>query len=337
MTRIEVEDNTLHQYKIYEKIRSSIYEEMKFFNKNYNEIIQSKVFFMKNIIHFIMKRKGKQIRPILIFLIAKMLGKITDQTYNTAYLIELIHTATLIHDDIVDNSHIRRGNLSINALWKNKIAVLVGDYLFSKSMIITITNNSINFFKVVLNTIEQMSEGELLEIDQYKNILNITEKSYEEIILYKTASLISASCEGGALSIGANKHICTVFRKFGELFGLAFQIKDDLLDYEKFNIGKPVGIDIRNKKITLPLIYTLQKCNYKTQNWIIDSIKNHSDDKNRIQEIIKIVRKHGGIDYTINKMKNLHKKSLKLLKNFPENSYKESLKLMVDYIICRNK
>lgn len=321
--------------KIIEQIRSSIYEEMKLFNHNYYEIIQSKVPLMNNITHYIMKRKGKQIRPILIFLIAKMLGKITDITYNTAYLIELIHTATLIHDDVVDNSHLRRGNLSINALWKNKIAVLVGDYLFSKSLIITITN--IDLLKIVLKTIEQMSEGELLEIEQDKNlnILNITEKSYEEIILCKTASLISASCEGGAYSIGANKHICAIFRKFGELVGLAFQMKDDLFDYENYNIGKPVGIDIINQKITLPLIYTLQKCNSKTQNFIIDSIKNHKGDKNRIQEIIKIVRKHGGIDYTINKMKILRKKSLKLLKNFPENSSKNSLKLMVDYIIDR--
>lgn len=323
--------------KIIEQIRSSIYEEIKLFNNNYYKIIQSKVNLMNNITHYIMKLKGKQIRPILIFLIAKMLGKITEKTYNTAYLIELIHIATLIHDDVVDNSHLRRGNLSINALWKNKIAVLVGDYIFSKSLKITINNNHIDLLKIVLKTIEQMSEGELLEIEQSKNlnILNITEKSYEEIILYKTASLISASCEVGAYSIGANKHICAIFRKFGELVGLAFQMKDDLFDYENYNIGKPVGIDIQNKKITLPLIYTLQKCNNKTQKWIIDSIKNNKVDKNIIQEIIKIVRKHGGIDYTINKMKILRKKSLKLLKNFPENSSKKSLKLMVDYIISR--
>jgi octaprenyl-diphosphate synthase len=325
--------NVFKYNTLYEEIRSSIYEEMKLFNHNYYEIIQSKIYLMKNVIHYIMKRKGKQIRPILIFLIAKMLGKITDKTYKIAYLIELIHTATLIHDDIVDNSHIRRGNLSINALWKNKIAVLVGDYLFSKSMLIT--NSNIDVFKIVLKTIEQMSEGELLEIEQYKNILNITEKSYEEIILYKTASLISASCEGGASSIGANKHICSVFRKFGEFFGLAFQIKDDLFDYENYNVGKPIGIDIRDNKITLPLIYTLQRCDYNIKNWIIDSIKNHKDDKNRIQEIIKIVHKHGGIDYTRNKMKKLLNKSLNLLKNFPENYYKKSLKLIVDYIICR--
>lgn len=328
MTAIKYKKN------IYEEVRSSIYEEMKFFNINYYEIIQGKVFLMKNVLHYITKRKGKQIRPILIFLIAKMLGKITDKTYNTAYLIELIHTATLIHDDIVDNSHIRRGNLSINALWKNKIAVLVGDYLLSKSMLVPITN-SIDNFKNVLKTIEQMSEGELLEIEQNKNILNITEKSYEEIIFYKTASLISASCEGGAFSIGANKHICTIFSKFGKLFGLAFQIKDDLFDYENYNIGKPIGIDIRNKKITLPLIYTLQKCDYKTKNWIIDSIQNSKYDKNRIQEIIKIVHKHGGIDYTINKIKKILNKSLNLLNKFPENSYKRSLKLMVNNIIYR--
>lgn len=317
------------------KICSSIYEEMKFFNINFYEKIKSKVYLMKNVIHYITKRKGKQIRPILIFLIAKMLGKITDKTYNTAYLIELIHTATLIHDDIVDNSHIRRGNLSINALWKNKIAVLIGDYLFSKSMLVTITNNNIEFLKIILKTIEQMSEGELLEIEQNKNILNITEKSYKEIILYKTASLISASCEGGASSIGANKHICAVFRKFGEFFGLAFQIKDDLFDYENNNIGKPIGIDIKNKKITLPLIYTLQICDFRTKDWIIDSIQNYKDDKNRIQEIIKIVHKHGGVDYARNKMKEILNKSFKLLKNFPENSYKKDLQLMVDYIVCR--
>lgn len=317
----------------YEEIRSSIYDELKLFNHNLYKIVQSKVFLMKNVIHYIMKRKGKQIRPILIFLIAKMLGKVTDKTYNTAYLIELIHIATLIHDDIIDNSHFRHGNLSINALWKNKIAVLAGDFFFSKSMLIT--NSNIDLLNLVLKTIEQMSEGELLELEQYKNMFNITENLYYKIIFYKTASLISASCEASASSIGANKHLCTIFRKFGELFGLAFQIKDDLFDYENLNIGKPIGIDFKNKKITLPLIYTLQKCDNKIKNWIIDSIKNHKDDKNRIQDIIKIVNKNGGIDYTIKKMKILRNKSFKLLNKVPENFYKKSLKSMVDYIIYR--
>ncbi|WP_103327706.1 polyprenyl synthetase family protein [Bacteroidetes bacterium endosymbiont of Geopemphigus sp.] len=321
--------------KIIKKIRAPIAEEMHSFEKKFYQAIQSKVALLDRITHYIIHRKGKQMRPMLVFLTAKMLGRPVEKTHHAATLIELIHTATLVHDDVVDDSHMRRSFFSINALWKNKIAVLVGDYLLSRSLMIATEKNHSDLLEIISRTIKQMSEGELLQIEKSRR-LDINEKIYEEIILDKTASLISACCEGGASSVEADKETCIQMRRFGELAGLAFQIKDDLFDYEQNPlIGKPSGLDIKERKMTLPLIHVIEKSDSKTRKWLINSIKNHNEDKKRIQEIISFVRKEGGLDYAIERMSQLRKEALEILKNYPENSSKEALSLMVNYVIER--
>ncbi|WP_185849552.1 polyprenyl synthetase family protein [Blattabacterium cuenoti] len=322
--------------KILEKVKISINEEMKTFEKQFNTIIKSDVPLVNKITHYIIHRKGKQIRPMFVFLIAKMLGTIQKKTYHTASLIELIHTATLVHDDVIDNSYLRRGSFSINAIWKNKIAVLVGDYLLSKSLLLATENNYHDLLKIVCRTIKDMSEGELLQMEKSKK-LDITEKIYNQIIYHKTASLIAASCEGGARSVNANEDTALKMRKFGGLTGIAFQIKDDLFDYNESNenlTGKPIGIDFREKKITLPLIYAIQKASQNDQKWILNSIKNY-DEKKRHQ-IIAYVKKYGGIEYAIQKMIRIRNNALKILDPYPDNTIKKSLKKMVNFIVERN-
>ncbi|ACX83956.1 polyprenyl synthetase [Blattabacterium sp. (Periplaneta americana) str. BPLAN] len=322
--------------KILEKVKGSINEEMKIFEKQFNAIIKSDVPLINKITHYIVHRKGKQIRPMFVFLIAKMLGTIQKKTYHTASLIELIHTATLVHDDVIDNSYLRRGSFSINAIWKNKIAVLVGDYLLSKSLLLATENNYHDLLKIICRTIKDMSEGELLQMEKSKK-LDITEKIYNQIIYHKTASLIAASCEGGARSVNANEDIALKMRKFGGLTGIAFQIKDDLFDYNESNenlTGKPIGIDFREKKMTLPLIYAIQKASQNDQKWILNSIKNY-DEKKRHQ-IIAYVKKYGGIEYAIQKMIRIRNNALKILDSYPDSTIKKSLKTMVNFIVERN-
>ncbi|WP_185857086.1 polyprenyl synthetase family protein [Blattabacterium cuenoti] len=322
---------------ILEKIKTTIKEEIKEFEKQFENIIKSNIPLIDRITHYIIHRKGKLIRPIFVFLIAKMLGKIQKKTYHTACLIELIHTATLVHDDVIDNSSLRRGSFSINAIWKNKIAVLIGDYLLSKSLLIATNNNYYDLLKIVCNTIRDMSEGELLQMEKSKK-LNITEKIYNQIIYHKTASLIAASCEAGARSVNTNEKTALKMRKFGILTGIAFQIKDDLFDYEEKNenfTGKPAGMDLREKKITLPLIYAIRNASKKDQKCILDYIKNY-DEKKRYK-IIDYVRKYGGLEYATQKMIKFRNNALKILEFYPEGAIKETLKIMVNFVVERTQ
>jgi len=277
-------------------------------------------------------------RPMFVFLVSKMVanGEVSDRTYRGASVIELIHTASLVHDDVVDDSNRRRGFFSINALWKNKIAVLVGDYLLSKGMLVCIDNNDFDLLKIISVAVREIVEGELLQIEKARK-LDITEEVYYEIIRQKTATLIAACCSLGAASVKPQSQDVETMRKFGELIGLAFQIKDDLFDYGSAKIGKPTGIDIKEQKMTLPLIYVLNNCSLKEKNWLINSIKNHNKDRKRVKEVIAFVKQNGGLEYAVNKMKEYQVEALKMLQNYPDSEYKSSLELMVNYVIERKK
>lgn len=324
--------------KIVSQIKLPIEYEMELFEKKFLLSMSSKVSLLNRITHYVVNRKGKQMRPMFVFLIAKMTnnGEVNDRTYRGASVIELIHTATLVHDDVVDESNTRRGFFSINALWKNKIAVLVGDYLFSKGLLLSIDNSDFDLLKIISVAIREMSEGELLQIEKARN-LDITEDVYFDIIRQKTATLIAACCAMGAQSVNAPKEEVETMRRFGELIGMAFQIKDDLFDYGEEKIGKPTGIDIKEQKITLPLIYTLNNCSEKERSWIINSIKNHNKDRKRVKEVITFVKSKGGLDYAVSKMKEYQQQALLLLLSYPTTLYKESLELMVNYVIDRKK
>ncbi|WP_338409772.1 polyprenyl synthetase family protein [uncultured Flavobacterium sp.] len=325
--------------KIVEQIKTPIALEMELFEKKFHESMASKVALLNRITYYIVNRKGKQMRPMFVFLTAKMIseGLVNDRTYRGASVIELIHTATLVHDDVVDESNKRRGFFSINALWKNKIAVLVGDYLLSKGLLLSIDNNDFDLLKIISVAVREMSEGELLQIEKARR-LDITEAIYYEIIRQKTATLIAACCALGACSVAPeNTEVIEKMRKFGELIGTAFQIKDDLFDYTDDAIGKPTGIDIKEQKMTLPLIYALNNCSSKEKRWVINSVKNYNKDKKRVKEVIQFVKDKNGLIYAENKMVEFQQKALKLLQDFPESEYKASLVLMVNYVIERNK
>ncbi|MBT8261170.1 MAG: polyprenyl synthetase family protein, partial [Bacteroidia bacterium] len=283
--------------KIVEQIKAPIAFEMELFEQKFQLFMSSKVALLNRITHYIVNRKGKQMRPMFVFLVAKMLnnGEVSERTYRGASVIELIHTATLVHDDVVDDSNRRRGFFSINALWKNKIAVLVGDFLLSKGMLMCIDNNDFDLLKIISVAVREMSEGELLQIEKARK-LDITEEVYYEIIRQKTATLIAACCSLGAASVKPNTAEVDNMRKFGELIGMAFQIKDDLFDYGEEKIGKPTGIDIKEQKMTLPLIYTLNNCSKKEQDWLINSIKKYNKDKKRVKEVIAFVKEKGGLE-----------------------------------------
>jgi octaprenyl-diphosphate synthase len=301
--------------------------------------MSSKVALLNRITYYIVNRKGKQMRPMFVFLTAKMVsnGLVNERTFRGASVIELIHTATLVHDDVVDDSNRRRGFFSINALWKNKIAVLVGDFLLSKGLLLSIDNNDFDLLKIISVAVREMSEGELLQIEKARR-LDITEDIYYEIIRQKTATLIAACCSLGACSvIPENSEIVEKMRKFGELIGMAFQIKDDLFDYTEEAIGKPTGIDIKEQKMTLPLIYTLNTCSKAEKKWLINSIKNHNKDKKRVKEVIAFVKKSNGLSYAEEKMVEFQQEALLLLNDFPSSEFKEALILMVNYVIERKK
>lgn len=324
--------------KIIERIKGPINFEMELFEKKFRLSMSSKVALLNRITHYIVNRKGKQMRPMFVFLSAKMIsnGTVSERTYRGASVIELIHTATLVHDDVVDDSNHRRGFFSINALWKNKIAVLVGDFLLSKGLLVCIDNNDFDLLKIISVAVREMSEGELLQIEKARQ-LDITEAVYYDIIRQKTASLIAACCSLGAASVKPNSEDVEIMRQFGELIGMAFQIKDDLFDYGNEKIGKPTGIDIKEKKMTLPLIYTLNHCTKKERDWVINSIKNHNKNPKRVKAVIAFVKQQGGLDYAVSKMKDFQKKALELISHYPESDYKEALILMVNYVIDRNK
>ncbi len=300
--------------------------------------MSSKVALFNRITYYIVNRKGKQMRPMFVFLTAKMLnnGTVLERTYTGASIIELIHTASLVHDDVVDDSNKRRGFFSINALWKNKIAVLVGDYLFSKGLLVALERKDYDLLQIISDAVRSMSEGELLQIEKARK-LDITEEVYYEIIRQKTATLIAACCSMGAASVLPNAPEVETFRKFGELCGMAFQIKDDLFDYGNERIGKPTGIDIKEQKMTLPLIYALNHSSKEKQKWLINSIKNHNKDKKRVKAIIAYVREQGGLDYAVEKMLGFKDEALALLQAYPESDYKAALTLMVNYVVDRKK
>ncbi len=324
--------------KIVSKIKQPIEYEMELFEKKFQLSMYSKVSLLNRITHYVVNRKGKQMRPMFVFLIAKMFnnGEVNDRTYRGASVIELIHTATLVHDDVVDESNKRRGFFSINALWKNKIAVLVGDFLLSKGLLLSIDNSDFDLLKIISTAVREMSEGELLQIEKARK-LDITENIYFEIIRKKTATLIAACCEMGSQSVMASKTEVENMRQFGEYIGMAFQIKDDLFDYGTQKIGKPTGIDIKEQKMTLPLIHTLNNCSKKEKKWVVNSIKNYNTDKVRVKELIYFVKEKGGLDYAVSKMKEYQKMALAILQKYPDSNYKESLELMVNYVIDRKK
>ena len=310
---------------------------MEIFEEKFSKLMLSKVPLLNRITHYIIKRKGKQMRPMFIFLSSKLLnqGIINEKVYRGASVIELIHTATLIHDDVVDDSKRRRGFFSINAIWKNKIAVLVGDFLLSRGMILCIENKDYDHLDIISESVKKMSEGELLQIEKSRS-LDIDETVYFEIIKKKTASLISSCCKIAAVSVTKQKKIIESVSKIGENIGIAFQIKDDLFDYGKRKIGKPRGIDIKEKKLTLPLIYTLNEVDNRKRKWIINSIKKHNTDKSRINEIISLVKETGGLEYAIEKMNYFHKIALEDLNKLPDNEFKSSLTEMINYVIQRD-
>ena len=324
--------------KIVEQIKLPIVNEMELFEKKFSDSMSSKVALLNRITHYIVNRKGKQMRPMFVFLVAKMVsgGEVNERTYRGASVIELIHTATLVHDDVVDDSNRRRGFFSINALWKNKIAVLVGDYLLSKGLLLSIDNEDFDLLKIISVAVREMSEGELLQIEKARN-LDITEEVYYEIIRQKTATLIAACCSLGACSVDPDSGNVEKMRKFGELIGMAFQIKDDLFDYGDEAIGKPTGIDIKEQKMTLPLIYTLNNCTKEEKKWLINSVKNHNKNKKRVKEVIDFVKSKGGLEYAIEIMHKFQSEALSILNSYPESQYRSSLQLMVNYVIERKK
>ncbi|MEP2059033.1 polyprenyl synthetase family protein [Maribacter litoralis] len=324
--------------KIVSQIKEPVYQEMELFESKFRDSMSSKVALLNRITHYIVNRKGKQMRPMFVFLTAKLLnnGEVNERTYRGASVIELIHTATLVHDDVVDESNKRRGFFSINALWKNKIAVLVGDYLLSKGLLLSIDNGDFDLLKIISVAVREMSEGELLQIEKARR-LDITEEVYYDIIRQKTATLIAACCSLGACSVKPESIDVETFRKFGELCGMAFQIKDDLFDYGGEKIGKPTGIDIKEQKMTLPLIYALNNCSKKEKSWVINSIKNHNKNKKRVKEVIAFVKEKGGLDYAVSKMLQYRNEALELLDTYPDSEYKSALQLMVNYVVDRKK
>lgn len=320
-----------------DSIKAPVKDEMKKFEPFFKDTMRSKVRLLDIINQYIIKRKGKEIRPILVFLSAKLAGEINDSTYTAAALTQLLHTATLIHDDVVDEAYERRGFFSINALWKSKAAVLVGDFLLSKGLLIALDNNEFGQLKLVSEAVREMSEGELLQLEKSRK-LNITEEVYFDIIYKKTASLIASCTELGALSANASDEDQAKLKKFGEYLGLAFQMKDDLFDYEKQgNIGKPTGNDIKEKKLTLPLIYVLRNISDKERRWALKIIRKHNKNTSKVNELIAFVKDKGGIEYTREKMMEYKQKALNVLNEFPKTEAQIALIDLVDYSISRTK
>lgn len=317
-----------------DQIKAPIAREMDEFEVKFRASMKTNVFLLDKIMSYIVKRKGKQMRPMFVFLSAGTSGKITDSTYHGASLIELLHTATLIHDDVIDSSNYRRGFFSVNALWKNKIAVIVGDFLLSKGLLLSVDNNEFELLRIVSHAVKDMSEGELLQIEKARR-LDITEDVYYEIIRQKTASLIASCCAVGASSSGAPAEVVGRMKQFGEYVGMAFQIKDDLFDYGDDEIGKPLGIDIKEKKMTLPLIYALSKSSWLEKRKIVNIVRNESEKPRKVKEVIEYVKASGGIEYAKESMSRFHQKAIDVLTEMPESIYKKSLVQLVQFTIDR--
>lgn len=316
------------------QIQEPIARELAEFEVKFKDQIRSKTFLLNRITNYIVKRKGKQIRPMFVFLSAMACGGITEASHRGAGLIELLHTATLVHDDVVDESNYRRGFFSVNALWKNKVAVLVGDYLLSKGLLLSIDNEDFNLLKLVSEAVREMSEGELLQIEKARR-LDITEEVYFDIIRQKTATLIAACCGVGASSAGAGPETVQRMRQFGMLTGMAFQIKDDLFDYGSEDVGKPLGIDIKEKKMTLPLIYALSKSSWLEKRKVIYIVKNQSDNPAKVKEVIEFVKQKGGLDYATKAMQQFSRDAMKVLEEIPDSLARTHLKALVQFTIER--
>ncbi len=317
-----------------ELVQKVIGAELSSFEKKFTDSVKSTNHLLDRIMRFIIRRKGKQMRPMFVFLSAKIAGEINDATYRAASLIELLHTATLVHDDVVDDSMKRRNFFSINALWKNKIAVLVGDYLLSKGLLLSIDNGDYKILQITSRAVKEMSEGELLQMEKARK-LDIDESIYFDIIRAKTASLLSSACAAGAYSATEDEAVAERFRLFGEKVGIAFQIKDDLFDYGQDNIGKPTGIDIKEKKMTLPLIYTLQHADSATRRRLIYTVKNNSTDKAKVKEVIDVVQKSGGIEYSHRKMTAYKEEALEILHTYPDTPARQAMEELVNFVIDR--
>lgn len=310
-------------------------KELKEFESHFRQAVKSNVALLDKIMQYIVKRKGKQMRPMFVLLCAKLGGEINDQTFRAASLVELLHTATLVHDDVVDDSMERRDFFSINALWKNKIAVLVGDYLLSKGLLLSLDNGDFKILQILSVAVKKMSEGELLQMEKSRN-LNLKEEIYFEIIRNKTASLVASSCAAGAASTFSDEESIERLRIFGEKTGIAFQIKDDLFDYSNADIGKPTGNDIKEKKLTLPLIYTLNNVSGSLRKKIIYIVKNENTNKEKVQFVIDEVQKCGGIDYAHKKMIEYRDEALEILYHFPDNDVRKGLEELLRYSTDRN-
>jgi octaprenyl-diphosphate synthase len=317
-----------------QEIQTPIRAEMELFEVKFRAFMKTEVLLLDKIMDYIVRRKGKQIRPMFVFLMAGTCGAINESTYRGGALIELLHTATLVHDDVVDDSNYRRGYFSVNALWKNKIAVLVGDYLLSRGLLISIEHDDFALLKIVSNAVREMSEGELTQLAKARR-LDITEDVYFEIIRKKTASLIASCCEVGACSAEIDQETQEKARLFGEKVGMAFQIKDDLFDYGTAEIGKPLGIDIKEKKMTLPLIYALNHAAPAERRRIINIIKNESHKPAKVKEVIAFVKQSGGIEYTLQTMHQYFQDALNIMQTFPDSTYKTSLIQLVQFTIER--
>jgi octaprenyl-diphosphate synthase len=320
-----------------DEIKAPIRKEMEEFEQKFRDSMRSHVPLLDAIMNYIVKRKGKQLRPMFVFLSAKTCGEMNESSYRAAALIELLHTATLVHDDVVDDAHMRRGFFSLNALWKNKIAVLVGDYLLSRGLLLSTANHDFRLLGIVSNAVKEMSEGELLQIEKARK-LDVDEQVYFEIIRQKTAVLIASCCACGAASVGSSPEAVERMRLFGEQAGIAFQIKDDLFDFGTGNgIGKPTGNDIKEKKFTLPLIYALRNASWLNKRKMINTIKNNRDDEEKIAKVTDFVLNSGGIEYASKKMHEHKDKALELLASFNNNESRRALEQLVVYTIERKK
>lgn len=319
-----------------DKIKKPIEEELKSFEKRFRESMKSKVPLLDRITYYIVKRKGKQIRPLFVFLSAEICGGTKDATYIAASLVELLHTATLVHDDVVDDSYQRRGYFSINSLWKNKIAVLVGDYLFSRGFLLALEHKEYQLLHILSDAVKDMSEGELLQLEKARK-LDIEESVYFDIIRKKTASLIATACSSGAASTSRDQALVDKMHQLGEYIGIAFQIKDDLFDYGTNDVGKPLGIDIKEKKMTLPLIYALNQAERKSRKKLINTVKRHNEDKQKVAELIQYVIDCGGIQYATKVMYDYRAKAFEILDDFPTSAAKTSLVDLVNFVTERKK
>lgn len=315
-------------------IKAPIAREMDEFETKFRASMKTRVLLLDKIMNYIVKRKGKQMRPMFVFLSAGLCGRITESTFRGASLIELLHTATLVHDDVVDDANYRRGFFSVNALWKNKIAVLVGDFLLSRGLILSVEHKEYTLLEIVTHAVREMSEGELLQMEKARQ-LDIDEAVYYEVIRQKTASLLASCCAVGASSSGAAPEVVADMKKFGEAVGMAFQIKDDLFDYGDDEIGKPVGIDIKEKKMTLPLIYALANAGFWEKRRIIGIVRSESEKPKKVREVIDFVKQSGGIDYARQKMSEYYGQALAILDRYPNSVYRQSLQQLVQFTIER--